>query len=80
MYRRGPRLPIRPKVVGQEGLPSRSNSVTTRNPWAWQTDMPQPVQLAFRGLYPGIDALFPGNSQRQREAVPSSVPPRRNLA
>jgi RHS repeat-associated protein len=55
------------QVVGQQELTSRSNYFTGQDPTAWQTDVTQYAQVATHNLYPGIDAVYYGNSQRQLE-------------
>jgi YD repeat-containing protein len=54
-------------VVGEQPLSSRSNYFTGSDPRAWHTNVEQYAQVRYRNLYPGIDALYYGNSQRQLE-------------
>jgi hypothetical protein len=51
----------------QQELTSRSNYFTGQDPTAWQTDVTQYGQVSTHNLYPGIDAVYSGNSQQQLE-------------
>jgi hypothetical protein len=69
-----------PEIEGRELLPGRTNYLIGRDPSKWQTGVPHYAQVAYRGVYPGIDLVFHGR-QHQLEydlvvsphADPSSI-------
>lgn len=55
-----------PQVVGVDELPGVVNYYFGRDPAQWRTGIPTFARVAYRDLYPGVDAVFYGH-QRQLE-------------
>jgi len=53
-----------PVVVGDELLQSKSNYILGNDSAQWRRGVPNFGKVQYRGLYPGIDAVFHGESQR----------------
>jgi hypothetical protein len=53
-------------VEGVGRLPGRIDYFVGNDPKDWHTDVPSYGRVAYRGIYPGVDAVFYGN-QRQLE-------------
>src|SRR5690242_15907112 len=51
-------------IDGLEQLASHSNYFIGNDPRRWTTDIPHYGRVRYRGLYPGIDAIYYGNEQR----------------
>jgi Beta-propeller repeat len=51
-----------PETLEEEGLlPGKSDYFLGSDPTQWRTGVPQFERVAYRGIYPGIDAIFYGN-------------------
>jgi Beta-propeller repeat len=46
------------EVTGLEPLSGRIHYIRGRDPAAWRTDVPTYARVAYRGAYPGIDAIY----------------------
>ncbi|HYO63888.1 MAG TPA: carboxypeptidase regulatory-like domain-containing protein [Pyrinomonadaceae bacterium] len=55
-----------PELDALEQFPGRVNYFRGRDPKQWQTDVPTFARVRYRGVYPGVDAVFYGN-QKQLE-------------
>jgi hypothetical protein len=68
-----------PEVEGLEIQPGHSNYLIGNNPARWQRNVPLYGRVKYRGVYPGIDAVYYGN-QNQIETdyiiAPGSDPKR----
>ncbi len=53
-----------PKVEGLEIQPGRSNYLIGNNPTRWQRNVPLYGRVKYRGVYPGIDAVYYGNQSQ----------------
>jgi hypothetical protein len=51
-------------VTGMGRLPSETNYLIGSDASSWRTHVPNFSRLAYKGLYPGVDAVFYGNAQR----------------
>jgi hypothetical protein len=51
-------------VRGEEALPTKSNYFLGADPAKWQMGIPHYSRVRFRNVYPGIDAVYHGNSQK----------------
>ena len=51
-------------IDGLEQLASHSNYFIGNDPRRWTTDIPHYGRVRYRGLYPGIDAIYYGNDQQ----------------
>jgi hypothetical protein len=47
-----------PEVVGLEPLPGRTHYFIGQNPLHWRTNVPTYARVAYREVYPGIDAVY----------------------
>jgi hypothetical protein len=47
-----------PEVVGLEPLPGRIHYFIGQNPLHWRTNVPTYARVAYREVYPGIDAVY----------------------
>ena len=56
-----------PKVTGAAPLPGRSNYFIGKDPSKWRTGVPHFAKVRYDGVYPGVDLVFYGTSQRQLE-------------
>jgi hypothetical protein len=55
------------QAVGQQQLPGTSNYFIGNDPTKWQTDVPSYGQVVYHDVYPGVDVVYHGGSQRQLE-------------
>ena len=55
------------QATALQQLPGNSNYFAGSNPSGWQTDVPNFGGVQYQNLYPGIDLLYYGSSQRQLE-------------
>lgn len=53
-------------ISGLGRLPGRTDYFIGNDPKSWRTGVPSYAQVAYHGIYPGIDAVFYGN-QKQME-------------
>ena len=51
-------------VEGVNRLPGRIDYFVGNDPKDWHTDVPSYGRVAYRGIYPGVDAVFYGNQRR----------------
>src|ERR1700758_2103016 len=52
-----------PLVVGESQLPGRVNYFFGNDPRRWRTNVPIYARVRYKGIYPGIDLVYYGNSQ-----------------
>ena len=50
-----------PPVVGRKGTTARVNYLIGKNPAHWHTGVPTYAQVAYEGVYPGVDLVYYGN-------------------
>ncbi|MGH9405385.1 MAG: SBBP repeat-containing protein, partial [Terriglobia bacterium] len=50
-----------PVIYPADQLPGRTNYLIGRNPRNWRTDIPLYARVVYRGIYPGIRAVYHGN-------------------
>jgi hypothetical protein len=55
-----------PRILGQEALPGRVNYMIGQNPAEWLTNIPTYGEVAYEGVYPGVELVYYGN-QKQLE-------------
>jgi hypothetical protein len=53
-----------PRLEALDELPGRANFLLGSQPAQWKTNLPTYATLAYRDLYPGIDALYRGLEDR----------------
>lgn len=53
-----------PLVVGQGQLPGADSVLVGNDPGHWHTNIPTYGQVAYKGLYPGIDLVYHGSPGR----------------
>lgn len=53
-----------PEVEGLEIQPGHSNYLIGNNPARWQRNVPLYGRVKYRGVYPGIDAVYYGNQSQ----------------
>lgn len=53
-----------PAMQGLEQLPGKSNHFTGPDPARWRLNVPQYAKVRYREVYPGVDLVFYGRSQR----------------
>ena len=56
-----------PKVTGLEQLPGKSNYLIGNDPKKWRTNVPHYARVKYQEVYPGIDLVYYGTTQRQLE-------------
>ena len=68
------------RIEGQNELPGKANYFLSDDPKQWHTNIPNYAGVAYREIYPGIDAVFRGNPQHlefdfdlKPEANPSDI-------
>ena len=49
-----------PQMIAEHQLPGRINYLIGRDPSQWHTGIPTYAQVRYRGLFPGVDAVFYG--------------------
>lgn len=49
-----------PQLLAEQPLPGRMNYLIGRDPARWHTNLPTYARVRYRGLYPGVDAVFYG--------------------
>jgi hypothetical protein len=49
------------QMVAENPLPGRINYLIGRDPAQWHTGLPTFARVHYRGLFPGVDAIFYGN-------------------
>ena len=49
------------QMVAENPLPGRINYLIGRDPAQWHTGVPTFARVRYRGLFPGVDAIFYGN-------------------
>jgi len=54
-------------VSGEEQLPGRVNYFIGNDPSKWRADVPTYAQVKYRSVYPGVDVVYHGSSQRLLE-------------
>lgn len=57
----------RPKIEGQEQLVGKSNYLIGNDRSKWHTNVPHFARVKYEGVYPGVDLVYYGTSQRQLE-------------
>jgi len=55
------------KIDGMDRLAGKSNYFSGNNPKNWHSNIPTYAQVKYRNVYPGIDLVYHGASQRQLE-------------
>jgi uncharacterized protein (TIGR03437 family) len=55
------------RVEALDELPGKSNYFEGQDPNAWRVNVPNYARIAYRDVYPGIDALFHGNAAGELE-------------
>ena len=53
-----------PKMTGLDQLPGRSNHYAGPDPSGWRLNVPQYAKVRYQQVYPGVDLVFYGRSQR----------------
>ena len=56
-----------PDIVGLDALPGKSHYFTGNDPQRWHSDVPHYARVRYREVYPGIDLVYYGTSQRRLE-------------
>jgi len=56
-----------PRMDGLDSLPGKANYFTGKDPAKWRTNIPTYSRIAYRDIYPGIDQIYYGVSQRRLE-------------
>ncbi|HEV8483893.1 MAG TPA: SBBP repeat-containing protein, partial [Blastocatellia bacterium] len=56
-----------PHAAGLDELPGKSNYFIGNDPKKWQTAIPTYAKVKYQAVYPGVDLVYYGNSQRQLE-------------
>jgi hypothetical protein len=56
-----------PQVDGERALPGTTNYFIGKDPSRWRSKVPTYAQVRYRGVYPGIDLVYYGTTQRQLE-------------
>ena len=56
-----------PQVTGLDEQLGRSNYLIGNDPARWRTNVPHYGKVRYQGVYPGIDLIYYGTSQRQLE-------------
>ena len=56
-----------PQVEGQDELLGKVNYLTGSEPEKWRRNIPTYRRVLYKDVYPGIDVLYYGNSQRELE-------------
>ena len=54
----------RPKVVGVDELPGKSNYFIGKEPKNWRTNVPNYARVRYQDVYPGVDLVYYGNQQQ----------------
>jgi hypothetical protein len=49
------------QITGLEELPGKSNYFLGNDPKKWRTNVPNYAQVAYKGVYPGVDLVYYGN-------------------
>ncbi|MGH9690431.1 MAG: beta strand repeat-containing protein [Candidatus Acidiferrales bacterium] len=52
------------EITGLNKLARKTDYFTGNNPKDWRTDVPSYSRVEYRGIYPGVDAVFYGNQSR----------------
>ncbi len=52
------------EITGLDKLARKTDYFTGNNPKDWRTDVPSYSRVEYRGVYPGVDAIFYGNQSR----------------
>ena len=52
-----------PEIAGTNPLPGKINYFIGNDPSKWHTDIPSYGAVRYKGVYPGVDAVFYGNQQ-----------------
>ncbi|HUO04815.1 MAG TPA: SBBP repeat-containing protein [Candidatus Binataceae bacterium] len=55
------------RIEGVDRLAGKSNYLIGKDPKKWHTNVPTFAQVKYDGVYPGIDLVYHGSSQRQLE-------------
>ena len=56
-----------PQVEGEDELPGKVNYLTGNDQQKWQRNVPTFRRVHYKDVYPGIDVVYYGNSQRELE-------------
>lgn len=56
-----------PLIAGTNDLPGKSNYLIGNDPAKWRTDIPAFARVEYKNVYPGIDLVYYGTSQRELE-------------
>ena len=48
-------------VIGQDGLPGKSNYFIGNDPSQWHSNVPNYAKVKYAGVYPGVDLIYYGN-------------------
>ena len=51
-------------ITGRDQLPGKTNYFLGNDPKQWHRDIANYKAVEYRGIYPGVDAVFHGNQQR----------------
>ncbi len=54
----------KPKVVGVDELPGKSNYFIGNDPKKWRTNVPNYAKVRYQNVYPGVDLVYYGNQQQ----------------
>jgi hypothetical protein len=61
---RFPEAEANPQIKAIDALPGTTNYFLGKNPSHWRTSIPSYARVRYRGIYPGIDLVYRGNSRR----------------
>lgn len=56
-----------PQVEGEDELPGKVNYLASNDPEKWRRNVPTYRRVHYKNVYPGIDLVYYGNSQRELE-------------
>src|SRR6185369_9895823 len=56
-----------PRVEGERPLAGTANYFIGKDPTRWHTKVPTYARVRYRSVYPGIDVVYYGTTQRQLE-------------
>ncbi len=51
-------------IAGRDQLPGKTNYFIGNDPKQWHTNVPNYSEVEYRGLYPGVDAVFHGDNHK----------------
>ena len=50
-------------ITGRDQLPGKTNYFIGNDPKQWHTNVPNYAAVEYRGIYPGVDAIFRGDNR-----------------